>query len=50
MEVLEERKDVVSDMLAEGLDDIAMVRIIEAGKQTETVSREEVLGILEGGR
>ena len=40
----------MSDLLAEVLEDSAMVRVIEAGKQTETVSREEVLGIWEGGQ
>jgi hypothetical protein len=32
------------------LEDIALVRAIEAGEQTETVSRDEVFKSLEGGQ
>jgi hypothetical protein len=50
IEVLEERKDLVRDLLEEVLEDIALVRAIEAGEQTETVSRDEVFKSLEGGQ
>jgi hypothetical protein len=50
MEVLEERKDLVRDLLEEALEDIILARAIEAGEQTETVSREEVFKVLEGGQ
>jgi hypothetical protein len=50
MEVLEERKDLVRDLLEEALEDIVLVRAIEAGEQTGTVSRDEVFKVLEGGQ
>jgi hypothetical protein len=50
VEVLEERKDLVRDLLEEVLEDIALVRAIEAGEQTGTASRDEVFKILEGGQ
>jgi hypothetical protein len=50
IEVLEERKDLVRDLLEEALEDIGLVRAIEAGEQTGTVSRDEVFKVLEGGQ
>jgi hypothetical protein len=50
MEVLEERKDLVRDLLEEALEDIILVRAIEAGEQTGTASRDEVFKVLEGGQ
>jgi hypothetical protein len=49
-EVLEERKDLVRELLEEALEDIALARAIEEGEQSAVVAREEVLEILEGGR
>jgi hypothetical protein len=49
LEVLEERKDLLRDVIEETLDDIALARAIEAGQRTEEVSRGEVLSLLEGG-
>jgi hypothetical protein len=46
LELLEERKDLVRDLLEEALEDIALVRAIEAGEQTGTVSRDEVFKVL----
>jgi hypothetical protein len=50
MEVLEERKDLLRDTLEEVLEDIALARAIEAGEQTESISRNEVFKLLEGGQ
>jgi hypothetical protein len=50
LELLEERKDLVHDLLEEALEDIVLVRAIEAGEQTGTVSRDEVFKVLEGGQ
>jgi hypothetical protein len=47
-EVLEERKDLLREVIEETLEDIALARAIEAGQQTEEVSRSEVLSVLEG--
>lgn len=49
-EVLEERRDFVRELLEEALEDIALARAIEEGEESVVVSREEVMGILEGGR
>ena len=50
LELLEERKDLVRDLLEEALEDIGLVRATEAGEQTGTVSRDEVFKVLEGGQ
>jgi len=48
-EVLEERKDLLRDVIEETLEDIALARAIEAGQRTAEVSRSEVFSVLEGG-
>jgi hypothetical protein len=48
-EVLEERKDVLHDLIEEALEDIALARAIEEGRRTEATGRHEVFSILEGG-
>jgi hypothetical protein len=48
IEVFEERKDLFSDLLAEALEDIALIRAIKEGESTASVSRDEVFSILEG--
>ena len=47
VEVLEERKDLVRDLLEEALEDIALARAIEEGEQSELVARDEVFNVLE---
>jgi len=48
IEVLEERKTLFYELIAEVLEDIALVRAIKEGETTESVSRAEVFSILEG--
>lgn len=48
VETLEEQRDVFHDLIAEALEDIALVRAIQEGEGTETVSKQEVFNILEG--
>ena len=48
IEAMEEKKDVVHDLLVEAMEDLAMIRAIEQGEETEPVSRDEVFSILEG--
>jgi len=48
IEVFEERKSLFSDLLAEALEDIALIRAIKEGESTASVSRDEVFSILEG--
>jgi hypothetical protein len=46
VEILEERKDLVRDLLEESLEDIALALAIEEGEQSELVSRNEVFNAL----
>ncbi len=50
VEVLEERRDLVSDAVAEVVEDIAMVRAIREGALSENISREEVFRALRARR
>jgi hypothetical protein len=47
VETLEERKDLVREVLEEALEDIALARAIEEGEQSELVTRDEILKALE---
>jgi hypothetical protein len=49
LEVLEERKDLLRDVVEESLEDIALARAIDAGQRTGEVDRGEVISLLEGG-
>ena len=48
VEVLEQRQDLLHDVVQEALEDIALARAIEAGATTELIEREEVFALLEG--
>ena len=48
IEIFEERKNLFYELIAEALEDIALVNAIKEGEVTESVSREEVFSILEG--
>jgi len=47
VEILEERKDLVRDVLEEALEDIALTRAIDEGEQSEFVTRDEVFNAME---
>jgi len=47
-EVIQEQKEFFSDLFADVLEDIAFIKAIDEGLDTETASREEVFQILEG--
>jgi len=47
-EVLEERKDLLREVIEEALEGIALAHAIEAGQHTEESSRNEVFSLLEG--
>lgn len=49
-EVLEERRDLVREAVAEALEDLGLIRAIEEGARSATVNRDEVFGILEKRR
>jgi hypothetical protein len=46
LEVLEERRDIIYDALAEVMEDFALARAIQEGESSESVTREEVLQTL----
>ncbi len=48
IEVFEERKNLFYELVAEVLEDIALVNAIKEGEDDESVSRDEVFSILEG--
>ena len=46
IEAIEEKKDVVHDLFMDAMEDIAMLRAIEEGETTDSVSKDEVFKIL----
>ena len=48
IEAIEEKRDVVHDLLVEAMEDLALIHAIQQGEETEPVSRDEVFSILEG--
>ena len=46
VEILQEQKEVFTDIIVEAMEDIALVKAIEEGESTETVSREAIFKIL----
>ena len=46
VEVLEERRDLVRDALAEVIEDLGMIRAIQEGSRSAVISRDEVFRIL----
>lgn len=48
VEVLEERKDLVREVIEEALEDAALARAIDEGDRTGIVNREEILRTLDG--
>jgi hypothetical protein len=50
IEVLEERRDLVRDGLAEAVEDIGVVQAIRVGSRSQSVSRGDVFKILRKGR
>ena len=47
-ELLQERRDLLYDVFTEVLEDIALANAIKEGEETEVVSREQVIKILDG--
>ena len=48
IEAMEEKKDMVRDLLLETMEDMAMINAIRQGEQSPPASREEVFEILDG--
>jgi spore coat polysaccharide biosynthesis protein SpsF (cytidylyltransferase family) len=47
VELLQEQEDLLYELVAEILEDFALLRAIREGEDTETVRREEVFRVLE---
>ena len=47
IEAIEEKKNVFYDLIVDAVEDIAMVRAIQEGENTETISKQEIFNILE---
>ena len=48
VELLQERRDLVYELVVEIIEDFALLRAIKEGEDTATVRREEVFRVLEG--
>ena len=48
VEALEERRELLQEVVEDALEDVALVRAIEEGRSTELIEREEVFNLLEG--
>ena len=49
VEALEDRKEMIYDMLSEVIEDIGLAHAIKEGEATESVGKQEILDILQGG-
>ena len=47
LEIFQERRDLFQDLIAEVLEDIALVKAIDEGKDSQPVSRDVIFAILE---
>ena len=50
VEVLEEHRDLVLDIVEEAMEDFALARAIEQGLESQSVSRDEVFAIIESAQ
>ena len=47
LEIFQERRDLFQDLIAEALEDIALVKAIDEGKDSPIVDRDTIFSILE---
>ncbi|HSO09825.1 MAG TPA: hypothetical protein VLR45_07545 [Desulfoprunum sp.] len=48
IEVIEEKRETVHDILMEVMEDAALMRAIQEGENSSEADREEIFGILRG--
>ncbi|MBB5346777.1 hypothetical protein JWG42_15330 [Desulfoprunum benzoelyticum] len=48
IEVIEEKRETVQDILMEVMEDAALMRAIQEGENSSEADREEIFGILRG--
>jgi hypothetical protein len=46
IEVLQEQKEVFTDIIVEAMEDIALAKAIEEGENTENASRDDIFKLL----
>jgi hypothetical protein len=46
IEILQEQKEVFTDIIVEAMEDIALAKAIEEGENTENASREDIFKLL----
>ena len=46
LEVLEERRDLIYDVLTEAMEDFALVKAIQEGESSESITKEQVIKTL----
>lgn len=47
LELFQERRDFFQDLITESLEDLALIKAIDEGKDSESVSRDAIFAILE---
>lgn len=47
LEIFQEQRDLLQDLITEAVEDLALIQAIDEGKDSEPVSRETIFGILE---
>ena len=47
IEAIEEKRNLFYNLIVDAVEDIAIVRAIQEGENTETISKEEIFNILE---
>lgn len=47
LEIFQEHRDLFQDLVTEALEDLALVKAIDEGKDSEAVSRDAIFSILE---
>ncbi len=48
IEVIEEKKEAVHDILVEVMEDVAMIRAIQEGENSGNADRDEIFGSFQG--
>ena len=47
LEIFQERRDLFQELIAEALEDIALIKAIDEGKDSVSVERDTIFAILE---
>ena len=47
IEAIEEKRNLFYDLIVDAVEEIAIVRAIQEGEDTETISKQEIFNILE---